>query len=148
MRTKAFIAIVLLMFGCAFSTISAKTSKLSNPKASKEARKLYKTLQQFHAQGKTLSGQMWAPWGIDEIDFVYRETGKYPAVRGHDLIHDRSNKREIDLLIEWYRKGGIPTLMWHWGAPTKGEGYEQSKMTIDVAQCFVEGTPEHAAMWA
>ena len=89
------------MLGCAFSTISAKTSKLSNPKASKEARKLYKTLQQYHAQGKTLSGQMWAPWGIDEIDFVYRETGKYPAVRGHDLIHDRSNKREIDLLIEW-----------------------------------------------
>ena len=148
MSKATFIATVLLMFGCAFSTISAKTSKLSNPKASKEARKLYKTLQQYHAQGKTLSGQMWAPWGIDEIAFVYRETGKYPAVRGHDLIHDRSNKREIDLLIEWYRKGGIPTLMWHWGAPTKGEGYEQSKMTIDVAQCFVEGTPEHAAMWA
>jgi hypothetical protein len=38
--------------------------------------------------------------------------------------------------------------MWHWGAPTKGEGYEQSKMTIDVARCFEEGTPEYKAMWA
>lgn len=47
-----------------------------------------------------------------------------------------------------YRQGGIPTLMWHWGAPTKGEGYEQSKMTIDITRCFVEGTAEHKAMWA
>lgn len=32
------------MLGCTFCTVHAKTAKLSNPKASKEARKLYKTL--------------------------------------------------------------------------------------------------------
>lgn len=87
------------MLGCTFCTVHAKTAKLSNPKASKEARKLYKTLQSFHAQGKTLSGQMWAPWGIDEIEFVYKETGKYPAVRGWMLWHtshvQRHNKAEL-----------------------------------------------------
>ena len=125
-----------------------KANQLSNPKASPEARKLFKELLSYHADGKILSGQMWAPWGIDEIEYVYKTTGKYPAVRGHDLIHERSNAREVELLIEWYGKGGIPTLMWHWGAPTKGEGYEQSKMQIDIKQCFVEGTPENKAMWA
>lgn len=147
MRKTAFIAAIFLLMGFAYSTLYAKTPKLSNPKASKEAKQLYKTLLKYHREKKTLSGQMWVPWGIDEIEYVHNTTGKYPAVRGHDLIHDRSNQREIDLLIEWYRRGGIPTLMWHWGAPTKGEGYEQSKMTIDVAQCFVEGSPENKAMW-
>ena len=124
-----------------------KSTQLSNKKASPEARKLYKELMKYHADGKILSGQMWAPWGIDEIEYIFTTTGKYPAVRGHDLILENNNAREIELLIEWYRKGGIPTLMWHWGAPTKGEGYEHSKMKIDIKQCFVEGTPENKAMW-
>lgn len=125
-----------------------KSTKLSNPKASPEARRLFKELISYHRAGKILSGQMWAPWGrFDEVERIHELTGRYPAVRGHDLIHERSNAREIKLLIDWYRRGGIPTLMWHWGAPTKGEGYEQSKMTIDVKQCFVDGTPENKAMW-
>ena len=37
--------------------------------------------------------------------------------------------------------------MWHWGAPTKGEGYNESMMEIDIDRCFEEGTEEHAAMW-
>lgn len=120
---------------------------LSTPNSSIEARALYAELLQYQAEKKILSGQMWAPWGIDEIEYIYEVTGKYPAVRGHDLIHEASNEREIELLIDWYRKGGIPTLMWHWGAPTLGEGYEESKGTIDMSKCFIEGTPEHKAMW-
>lgn len=126
----------------------AMRTELSNPNASKEAKALYAKLLKVHEEGKTLSGQMWAPWGVDEIDYVFNTTGKYPAVRGHDLIHEASNARELSLLIDWYHRGGIPTLMWHWGAPTRGEGYEQSKMTIDVAKCFEKGTPEHEAFWA
>lgn len=121
--------------------------ELSNPKVSQEARDLYARLLQFQAENKILSGQMWAPWGIDEIEYIYEVTGKYPAVRGHDLIHESSNAREIELLIDWYRRGGIPTLMWHWGAPSLGEGYEESKKTIDISKCFIEGTPENNAMW-
>ena len=157
MKAKLICGVTMLLALCVVLmpySVEAKVSRerkanqLSNPKASLEARKLFKELLSYHADGKILSGQMWAPWGIDEIEYVYKTTGKYPAVRGHDLIHERSNAREVELLIEWYRKGGIPTLMWHWGAPTKGEGYEQSKMQIDIKQCFVEGTPENIAMWA
>lgn len=128
-------------------TADGAQHELSNPNASKDARDLYARLLQYHADKKILSGQMWAPWGIDEIEYIYDVTGKYPALRGHDLIHEASNAREIELLIDWYHRGGIPTLMWHWGAPSLGEGYEQSKLTIDISKCFIEGTPEHKAMW-
>ena len=37
--------------------------------------------------------------------------------------------------------------MRRWGAPSKGEGYNQSKMTIDIDHCFETGTEEHIAMW-
>lgn len=141
------LAIAMLLFSVGGHAAGMRR-KLSNRKASKEAKALYKQLLRVHEDGKILSGQMWAPWGIDEIEYVHNVTGKYPVVRGHDLIHEGSNAREVELMIDWYRRGGIPTLMWHWGAPTKGEGYEQSKMTIDVARCFEEGTPEYKAMWA
>lgn len=33
---------------------------------------------------KILSSQMWAPWGIDEIETVHEITGKYPY--GFDFV--------------------------------------------------------------
>jgi rhamnogalacturonan endolyase len=117
------------------------------PDASPEARALLNYLYNIYGK-KTLSGQMWAPWGIDEISILYEITGKYPAIRGQDYIHERSNAHENQLAIEWWKAGGIPTIMWHWGAPSKGEGYEQSKMEIDIDRCFEPGTEEYKAMWA
>ena len=49
--------------------------------------------------------------------------------------------------MEWWKAGGIPTIMWHWGAPTKGEGYNQSKMAIDMEKMFSNQHPENIAMW-
>lgn len=142
----SLLIMMLLLAGENLQAAGMRT-KLSNRKAGAEAKALYKSLLRIHEEGLILSGQMWAPWGIDEIEYVHEVTGKYPAVRGHDLIHEGSNAREVELMIDWYKRGGIPTLMWHWGAPGKGEGYEQSKMTIDVARCFEEGTIEYKAMW-
>lgn len=115
--------------------------------ASPEACALLNFLYEIKGK-KVLSGQMWSPWGVDEIDLVKRITGKYPAVRGQDLIHDKDNSNEIASVIEWWKKGGIPTIMWHWGAPGKGEGYNQSKIGIDIERCFQEGTKENEAMWS
>lgn len=117
------------------------------PDASPEACALLEYLYSINGK-QVLSGQMWAPWGGDEIEYVRKVTGKYPAVRGHDLIHEKANANEIALIKDWWNKDGIPTLMWHWGAPGKGEGYEQSKMTIDIDRCFEQGTVENKAMWS
>lgn len=71
------------------------------PDASPEARALLNYIHSTYGE-KTLSGQMWASWGIDEINTVHDITGKYPALRGQDYIHENDNKRENELAIEWW----------------------------------------------
>ena len=117
------------------------------PNASPEARALLNYIYSLYGK-KTLSGQMWAPWGIDETKTIYEITGKYPAIEGHDYINESSNKLENQLVIEWWKAGGIPTLMWHWGAPSIGEGYENSKKEINIDSCFMPGTKQYIAMWS
>ncbi|HYO25931.1 MAG TPA: glycosyl hydrolase [Lacipirellulaceae bacterium] len=141
-----FVATMLACVACVSPAPGAVAATPVTPDASDEARALLNYIYSVHGK-QTLSGQMWSPWGGDEIETVERITGKLPAIRGHDYIHERSNDRENELMIAWWKAGGIPTVMWHWGAPTHGEGYNQSKRTIDVDRCFEEGTPEHAAMW-
>lgn len=138
------ILIILLMACCAFPFYAIEPV---SPNASPEAKALLNYRYDINGK-KVLSGQMWAPWGVDEIAVVKEITGKYPAVRGQDFIHDKDNANEVALAIDWWKKGGIPTIMWHWGAPGKGEGYEQSKMEIDIDRCFIEGTEENKAMWS
>ena len=61
------------------------------PNASPEARALLNFIHDTYGK-KTLSGQMWAPWGIDEIKTVERITGKLPAIRGQDYTHELAIK--------------------------------------------------------
>lgn len=142
-----YLIILLIAASCSKQTASSyEEVKLSTPNPSKEAVALYRYLHDMN--GKViLSGQMWAPWGIDEIEYVFNETGKYPALRGQDFIHESDNENEVKLAIEWWQKGGIPTIMWHWGAPSVGEGYPNSQIEIDIDNCFIEGTEEYNEMW-
>ncbi len=117
------------------------------PDPSPEVRAVLDFLYDMYGE-KILSSQMWAPWGIDEIETVHEITGKYPALRGQDFIHESDNPNEVRLAREWWEQGGIPTIMWHWGAPSVGEGYEQSKTEIDISRCFQEGTQEYQDMWS
>ena len=136
---------VIWIAGLGLSSSSGATPV--TPDASPEAKALLNFLHAMYGK-KTLSGQMWSPWGIDEIQAVHDITGKYPAIRGQDYITESANQRENRLAIEWWKAGGIPTMMWHWGAPTKGEGYNHSKMAIDIDRCFEPGTAEYKAMWS
>ncbi|MDA3817040.1 MAG: glycosyl hydrolase [Prolixibacteraceae bacterium] len=120
---------------------------LCTPDASPEAVALFRYIQDMYGK-KMLSGQMWAPWGIDELKYLQDLTGKQPAMRGMDYIHEGDNNAETQRAIDWWKAGGIPTIMWHWGAPGIGEGYENSKKRIDINQCFIEGTPEYISMWS
>ncbi|MCF8225491.1 MAG: hypothetical protein K9J30_06405 [Bacteroidales bacterium] len=120
---------------------------LSNPSPSPEAVALYRFLQDMYGN-KILSGQMWSPWGINEISYVYQNTGKRPAIAGFDFIHEHENSDEVWKAIQYWKAGGIPTIMWHWGAPGVGEGYENSKVGIDINKCFEEGTVEYNDMWS
>jgi len=114
------------------------------PNASSEARMVFKYLQEQFGK-KILAAQHGAQ---KQYEYVHDVTGKYAAIWGTDLIFSNRNDRLMNETIGWWAKGVIPTVMWHWGAPTLGEGYEQSKGKIDVNRCFESGTPENVAMWA
>ena len=76
---------------------------------------------------------------MERVDYVFNTTGKYPAIWGTDLINRRGDDNNFTFITNAWKRGAIPTVMWHWGAPTKGDGYEQSKSTIDVNKCFTGG---------
>jgi len=144
-KQSSIIALTLIL---TFSNLLVKAqSQLCTPNPSKEAVAVYRYLQDMKGK-KILAGQMWAPWGIDELKYLQTNTGKQPAIRGIDFIDQRDNEKEVQYAIDWWKSGGIPTIMWHWGAPGIGEGYVNSKKAIDIDKCFQEGTPENTAFWA
>ena len=122
------------------------TAKLSDKNASKEAVALYAYIKDMFGK-KILSGQMYSGWGFDEFKYISEVTGKNPAIKGLDFIQDRLNDTVTHEAIDWWKSGGIVTLMWHMGAPGIGEGYENSKKEIDIDKCFLEGTIEYKVFW-
>ena len=114
-----------------------------NPNASPEAKMVLKFIHDNFGK-KIMTAQHG---GQRRVDYVFETTGKYPAIWGTDLIFKRNDNGNLSFVTDTWKRGAIPTVMWHWGAPTKGDGYEQSKATIDVKLCFQDGTPEHTAMW-
>jgi hypothetical protein len=147
MRRFLFSGICLVWMLILSFTVHASDDTLCTPNPSPEAVALYRYLLDIKGD-KILSGQMYAPWGINELTYLKNITGKQPAVMGVDFIHQSANPQEVQNAINWWNSGGIPTIMWHWGAPGVGEGYENSKVAIDIDKCFIESTPEYTAFWS
>ncbi len=147
MKITCTISLFFIVSVCFTAGLFAQNSHpLSNPKATREAVALYRYINDMFGK-KTLSGQMFSGWGFDEIKYINGITGKYPAIKGLDFIHARENDSVVKAAIEWWKAGGIPTIMWHMGAPGIGEGYENSKKEIDIDKCFEKGTVEYDSFW-
>ncbi len=83
-----------------------------------------------------------------EIDAVFAETGRYPAIRCGNLIYsslyaDEEDaeiaEKEIELALEWGRSGGIVSLGWHWYAPTESEnGLYKSGTEFALSEAVTE----------
>ncbi len=124
--------------------------KLSNSNAAKEAQALYEYITDTYRNG-IISGQQESTWmGSDqyEFDYIYKNTGKYPAIRGLDYMNDDFegvNKRAE----EWYKKGGIVTICWHCGSDFSHSWDECMKTEIaDWDKALTEGTVEYKALIA
>ncbi len=148
-RLIVFSGLLLVNVVIVFAQIgtTARNGLLCTPVPSKEAVALYKYLLDLKGK-KILSGQQDSPWGIDEFSYLKTVTGKQPAIKGMDFIKQNDNANEVQKAIDWWKAGGIPTIMWHWGAPGKGEGYESSKKAIDIDSCFIEGSVQYKAFWS
>jgi hypothetical protein len=137
---------VYLLSGLPFILLAQQQHRLSDAHATKEAKALYAYINDMFGK-KTLTGQMFSGWGFDEINYVHKITGKYPAIKGFDFIQSSLNDSVVRGAIQWWKEGGIPTIMWHWGAPGIGEGYPNSKKEIDITKCFQKGTGEYDSFW-
>jgi hypothetical protein len=104
---------LILLIGC--TCVSHAQRNLSNPNASKEAVALYRYIQDVFGK-KILSGQMWSNYSGDELAYIQTHTGKQPALRGMDFMTSSSNNAEVQRAIDWWRSGGIPTIMWALGS--------------------------------
>lgn len=107
------------------SYIYKVSGELSNPNASKNAKKLMKFICDNYGK-KVISGQQCE--GMDSAEFkaIKEATGKSPALMGFDLMrYTKSTKRSserpksIEKAIEFSNAGGIVTICWHWRAPDK-----------------------------
>jgi hypothetical protein len=96
-----------------------------------------------------------------EFDYIYDTTGKYPALRGFDMMNYNPlygwEDGTTDRIIEWTQtRGGIATVCWHINVPadftsyTIGDTLDWTDCTykptdsFDTANCLDSSTKEYA----
>ena len=146
--------ILLLMFHVGF-TQAQETRQLSA-----EAEALLQCFREIYGT-KIISGVTAnVNWNINEAEWVYQHTGKWPAINFFDFIHlpfsksggwiDYSN---TTVPVNWHRKGGIIGCMWHWNVQTNdgtdwtctpGTGDKQT--SFDVRKIFEPESAEYKQM--
>ena len=147
-RLTLFTALLLLALPGQAAVAANPAPALDDPQASPEARRVYDYV--CNMRGKAiLSGQQEVPHSSaadsDEILYVERITGKRPAILGLDYIdYENVNARAIT----WWKAGGIPSICWHWGAPTKGQGFKASQLSISIEDALTPGTALNQALLA
>lgn len=129
--------------------IHTYNGELSNENAIENAKTVYAYLKE--AYGKVcLTGQMESTWmGTPDYELNYIEsiTGKLPAIRGLDFMHN-DFAGVVRRAQEWWEKGGIPTICWHTGADF-ASGYDESKdHNINWEEAFVPGSETYNKLLA
>ena len=103
------------------------SDKLIDSKATAETQKLMTYLTSIYGKN-ILSGQFAYTTRYTELDAIYKETGKYPAIIGLDFS-DYSPARvalgcnkgqDTEKAIEYWKQGGLSTFCWHWASPIGG----------------------------
>ena len=90
--------------------------QLSNPNADNNAKKLYDYINDVYGTA-IITGQQESTWMGSpnyEMDYIFEQTGKYPAIRGLDFMNN-DFEGVAERSIEWHEKGGIVTICWHTG---------------------------------
>ncbi len=127
---------------------------------SKEAQQLFDYLCSIYGK-KILSGAMAnVNWNINEAQWVYEHTGRWPAINCFDFIHhpfswpgswiDYSNTQVVE---DWHNAGGIVAAMWHWNVLANNKedysfyyGNDSNQTTFDVRKIFDPQSAEYKQM--
>ena len=122
---------------------------------SAEAVKLY-TFLKDNFEKKVISGAMANySTGIEEAQWMYDNTGKWPALTGFDYINytrdwSTINFTELtDNAKAWWNENGLVTIMWHWRDPLKkSDGFYTKDTSFDVSKISDTNSDEYKAMIA
>jgi len=132
------------------------TSELVVSNPSPEAQNVYNFLKENYGS-KIISGTIAnVSWNINEAEWVYSHTGKYPAMNTFDYIHlnwapdnwiDYSDTQVVE---DWWANNGLVGACWHWNVPasegvTDNEQFTStaSETTFSAANATVDGTWEN-----
>lgn len=74
-----------------------------------------------------------------EIDAIFKETGRYPAIRVGEMAllmkdgeyNSEKTQKDIELALEWSGKGGIVAYTWHWYSPNSKRGMDPSDFSME-----------------
>jgi mannan endo-1,4-beta-mannosidase len=131
---------------------------LATKNPSPEAVNLYRFLNENYGT-KIISGVVAnVSWNTNEADWVYRHTGKYPALNAFDYIHlyaspaNWINYENTQVVENWWNNNGIVSAMWHWNVPVSqgSSNYEfyTERTSFDIAKAVQEGTYENSVIKA
>lgn len=127
---------------------------------SDQAKKLLTYLEENVGQ-KILTGtHACVNYNINEAEWVYKHTGKYPAINTIDFIHDIHsasgswiNYSSSTLWRNWTKEGGIMSAMWHWNMPTNDgndwtctPGSEPGQTSFSPSAIFSPGCEDYKTM--
>ena len=133
-------------------------ANLITPNPSKEAVNLYNYLKQTYCK-KIHSGATAITSSLDEENWIFQQTGKYPALAGFDFMNHNRNytwEKKNDLVINakyWWSQNGMVNCHWHWRDPLKNNDAFYSMATsysertsFDVSKISDKSSVEYAAM--
>ena len=91
----------------------------------------------------------------EEADWLFVNTGKYPALIGLDFMNHTRNWGWYDKTVlinetkNWYNQNGLVIICWHWRDPLRTtDEFYTSKTTFDVSKITETTSPEYQAMIA
>lgn len=120
---------------------------LSNENAIDNAKKVYEYLKEVY--GKVcLTGQMESTWMDSpdyELNYIEQATGKLPAIRGLDFMHN-DFEGVAKRAREWWEMGGIPTICWHTGADFASGYNECLADNLNWEEAFIPGSATYNAL--
>lgn len=140
--------------------------KTVNPNATEKAKELLNFLSE--TAGKAIiTGQHTQTNPMEEISYIYKETGKEPFLRGFEMLayspninyNDATeecltevyeNKNTMETALNWAKEsGGIVTLSFHWFSPIGGhdKSFYAKNTDFDATKILVDGTSERDAFY-
>ncbi len=117
-----------------------KTPELISGTTDANTVNLYNKILSWYGE-KIISGQYASVGTNDELELIYRTTGKYPAVRLGDMMVYTSEDIDVDEIeqaVKWSKKGGIVSYMWHWASPSGDGAYYAEETSFDLSKAVTK----------